>query len=385
MSHTTDRDSDDRVQTGPKYLEIRRRLLKKVRSGAFAPDEALPKERDLAVSLNVAIGTVRHALRGLESDGLIRRVRGRGTFINSAEQRRARIRTNVFSLILPALREDPIYAVIEGVERAVAKAKHRLMISNSDNDPARQAELLREAAEANVAAVMLIPPTQVGLAEQVEPLRERQIPLVFCNRAIPGVAAPLVTWPHVEVGRMAADALLAQGHRRVVSLADIEDVFIDAVGVGIRQALREQGVDTANFRLFCHGERLRGDHARNAIQRALRELLLADDRPTAIQCFNSFDAGQVYLLAGELGFRVPEDLSLIYFGSQRREGALAQRLTCVGVDGYAIGVRACQLLDQMNAGLVPHESDQKIEIPLVLLPGETVGPPARDETEGKTV
>ena len=98
----------------PKYLRIRESLLEKVRSGTLAPNEGLPKEADLAGSFGVAVGTLRHALRGLEAEGVVRRIPGQGTFINSPQQRRAEVRTKVFSLIVPFLREDPIAPLAEG-------------------------------------------------------------------------------------------------------------------------------------------------------------------------------------------------------------------------------------------------------------------------------
>ena len=120
---------------------------------------------------------------------------------------------------------------------------------------------------------------------------------------------------------------------------------------------------------------MRGRAVRDDVRATLEGMLTGEDRPTAIFCFNSFDAEQVYLLAGELGFKIPGDLSLLYFGATRRESALAKRVTCVGVEESEVGIQAVKLLEGMAAGRIPHESNQKIEVPLTLLPGETVGPP----------
>ena len=374
MDQTVDRGQIGRNVSQPKYLEIQDRLLQQVRTGAVAPDEALPKERDLAASLDVAVGTLRRALRGLEADGVIRRVRGRGTFVNSPQQRRAQVKIEVFSLIVPFLREDPIPALIEGFERAAKGIEHRVVIGCSNNEVPQQEKLLRQAIEHNVAGVAIVPTTfPVTPPDHVRLLREHHIPVVYCHRVVDGVTAPLVSWPHGDVGRTAAKTLLEHGHRRIVSLADFGDAFIEAVGGGIRQVLREHDVDVSNYRLHCFGEPLRGPTARDTVRGTLRRLLQGPDRPTAILCFNSFDAEQVYLLAGELGFKIPDDLSVIYFGARRRESALAERTTCVSTDECEIGVQAVKLLDEMGSGRISHDSNQKIEIPLTLLPGETVG------------
>ena len=119
---------------------------------------------------------------------------------------------------------------------------------------------------------------------------------------------------------------------------------------------------------------IRSPSVYDELRALLKEVLRSQNRPTAILCFNSFDAEQVYLLAKELGFTIPEDLSLIYFGGDRRDSALAQRLTCIAVIESEVGVQAFRLLDAIGVGRVAHDSNQKIEIPLKLLPGQTVGP-----------
>jgi len=65
--------------------EVRRRLLEQVASGALRPGQRLGAERDLAVEFGVSRSSLRQALASLESDGVIRRVPGRGggTFVSA--------------------------------------------------------------------------------------------------------------------------------------------------------------------------------------------------------------------------------------------------------------------------------------------------------------
>jgi DNA-binding LacI/PurR family transcriptional regulator len=375
MSQTTEQCDRERTVARPKYLEIQNYLLQQVHAGTFAPGQALPKERDLAVSLDVAVGTLRRALRTLEADGIVRRIRGKGTFVNSPQQRQAQIKVNLFSLIVPFLRGDPVPSLTWGFERAAAGIEHQVLIGDSINEVACQEKLIRKAIEHNVAGVAIVPTTfPLTPPEHIRRLQEHHIPVVLCHRVVEGVTAPLVTWPHGDVGRMVGRTLVEHGHRRIDVLLDFDDAFVDAVGVGIRQVLREHGIDASNYRPHYFGKMMRGQAVRDGIRTTLKEMLTGKDRPTAICCFNSLDAEHAYLLAGELGFKIPGDLSLIYFGAARREGALAERVTCVGVEESEVGIQAVKLLEGMAAGRIPHESNKKIEVPLTLLPGETVGP-----------
>ena len=89
----------------------------------------------------------------------------------------------------------------------------------------------------------------------------------------------------------------------------------------------------------------------------------------------SFDslAEVIYLLLGGMGCRVPEDVSLVGFGGERRRGAVAQRLVSVTVDEEAVGRRAAELLHQMRDGERPLDGNDEISVPLGLSDGTTLG------------
>ena len=62
------------------YLVLRDRLL----SGAIAPDAQLPPEPTLCEQFGVSRITLRRAVADLESEGLLRRMQGRGTFATAS-------------------------------------------------------------------------------------------------------------------------------------------------------------------------------------------------------------------------------------------------------------------------------------------------------------
>ncbi|MBX9589914.1 MAG: GntR family transcriptional regulator [Hyphomonadaceae bacterium] len=66
----------------PLYLQVRDALAERIASGEWKPNTTVPNETDLARELGVSPGTMRKALDLLESDGLVTRRQGRGTFVN---------------------------------------------------------------------------------------------------------------------------------------------------------------------------------------------------------------------------------------------------------------------------------------------------------------
>lgn len=76
----------------PLYLQVRDALAERIASGGLRPGAAIPSETDLAREIGVSAGTVRKALQMMETDRLIVRQQGRGTFVSdpSSDERAAR-------------------------------------------------------------------------------------------------------------------------------------------------------------------------------------------------------------------------------------------------------------------------------------------------------
>lgn len=69
-------------ETGqPLYAQLKRTLAELIAAGALAPGDRLPSESELCDRHGVSRTTVRQALAELESEGVLRREQGRGTFV----------------------------------------------------------------------------------------------------------------------------------------------------------------------------------------------------------------------------------------------------------------------------------------------------------------
>lgn len=73
--------SQTKFQVRPLYLQVRDALLEHIKDGRWKPGANLPSEIDLYRQLGVSLGTLRKALGVLETEQLIVREPGRGTFV----------------------------------------------------------------------------------------------------------------------------------------------------------------------------------------------------------------------------------------------------------------------------------------------------------------
>lgn len=66
----------------PQYMRIRNDIINQINNGELKKDQRLPSERDIADAFGVSRITVVGALHGLDEQGIIRKVRGSGSYIN---------------------------------------------------------------------------------------------------------------------------------------------------------------------------------------------------------------------------------------------------------------------------------------------------------------
>jgi GntR family transcriptional regulator len=69
------------VSPGPLYLQIKETLRTRILDGTYRMHEQMPSEAEMMKAFKVSRITVRQALNDLQKDGLIFKLRGKGTFV----------------------------------------------------------------------------------------------------------------------------------------------------------------------------------------------------------------------------------------------------------------------------------------------------------------
>ncbi len=360
-----------------KYERLKHHLVNEIIAGRLTPGQALPSENHLVKTLGVARMTIRQTMVSLENDGLIRRVQGKGNFVEADARRKLRHGQDIFALIVLETRGGFYPSLLHGFEDAASDIHHQTLICNTHGDVTRQGDIILQLLDKKVGGVA-INPTDMPLtpAYQVRQLHERGIPVVFCHRRVEGIAAPLLALPFRDIGRLAGKVLLEHGHRQVAYLSCYRLPTKETCVEGLQEALQAGGCELPVESVYTSDSDVPSVVIKEElVWAALQKMFAKPDRPTAI--FTSYDplAEMIYLLLPRLGLRVPEDVSLIGFGGAWREGALTKRLTSVVVDEIAAGKKAVALLHEMRRGERPIDDNEEIVLRPDLSKGETVAEP----------
>jgi GntR family transcriptional regulator, arabinose operon transcriptional repressor len=363
-------------QSQLKHERVRDMLLGEIVRGGFRPGTLMPTEFRLAELLKVSRSTIRQSLGALEKEGLVRRVRGKGTYVTERTLGGQATTAKAYAIVLPDTRSGYFPSLQYGYGEECRRHHHQMNVWDTDQDVSRQADVILALIDKRVEGMAIVPPTTgVTPPHHIRPLQHQGIPVVFCHRRVAGVKAPLVTFSGLEVGRVAGKAMGQRGHRTVAYFGASSDAELaDQYAIGLRAAIQGFGGDLAqrhvHFGSHTHGMPS-AEHERMA-EEHLNQIMGHPDSPTAILV--SFDptAESLYLQLMRLGYRVPEDVSLVSFGGKWREGGLARELTAVTVDEAELGGRAARLVHEMRQGTRPIESEEEVRLPLSLSDGKTL-------------
>lgn len=355
----------------PKHERLREHLVNEIIAGRLEPGGALPSEHHLVKTLGIARTTVRQAMASLESDGLIRRVQGKGTYVEPDVKEKLRQDHDVFALVVPETRAGFYPSLLYGFDAAAGEMHHQTLVCNTDNNVDKQGNIILQLLDKKVGGVA-INPTSLPLtpAFQIRQLQERGIPVVFCHRRVEGISAPLLAIPFRDVARMAGKAFADRGHRHVALIDSHRSSVFPEWEAGLVEALQADGRE-AVLGSYCAGDSIVMHE--EEVFATLEKVLAGPDRPTAV--FAPFDtlAEMIYLLLPRLGLRVPEDVSVVGFGGTWREGILTRRLTSVVIDEAATGQKAVSLLHEMRCGNRSITDNEEIVLGVELSDGVTLG------------
>jgi GntR family transcriptional regulator len=117
---------------GVKYLSIAEEIAEHIRSGTLVPGSRTPSENEIIHRHNVSNTTARKALQSLENDGLVRRIKGRGTFVR--EEPVFRPATEILSFsenmrrtgLVPSTRVLAAFEKVEGMTIRIGDRNHSL-------------------------------------------------------------------------------------------------------------------------------------------------------------------------------------------------------------------------------------------------------------------
>jgi LacI family transcriptional regulator len=229
---------------------------------------------------------------------------------------------------------NPFYATIAGAAAEVAwRHDTMLIVASSEEDPAREQQLLRDLCARRVDGLLVVPAgyDHSFLRDEVE----RGTPVVFLDRPAGGLQADTVLLDNRRGAQAGVQRLIEAGHRRIA-------ILLDSIGV---YTMRER-LDGAQDALAAAGTSYDIGLVRDGIRdpaaaaRVVAELLDQPDPPTAFFSLNN----RITLGVVEELYRRGGDTALVGFDDFDLARLVPYPLTVITYDTREFARTAAELL-----------------------------------------
>jgi LacI family transcriptional regulator len=321
---------------------------------------------DVALAAGVSQTTVSFVLSGRPNAGIpeetAERVRAAvaelGYRHNAAARALASSRTHLIGVVTDVVTSPFAGDAVLGAQSRAWASGFQVLITSVEHQPTLDHEPFDVLMGRQIEALAVIMTTnrRMRLPRDVQFL-----PTVIVNSLDEDGLVPSVVPDEEAGGREAVEHLIGLGHRRI-AMINLEPDRIAAIGrrAGYEAALRGAGIilDPA---LVHEGPA----DARHGFE-AMRRLLGAADRPTAVFCATDRIAMGAYDAIKETGLRIPEDVSVVGFDDQEiLTEFLRPTLTTMRLPFREMADRAVELLAQQLEDPDAAVISERVRCPLI--------------------
>jgi LacI family transcriptional regulator len=342
---------------------------------------AVVTSRDVAACARVSRAAVSYVINGSRyvSPALRERVesaiRELGYSPNAIARSLSRRSTSTVGVIIPSVM-SPFHApLVKAIEETLTQHGYSCLLANTDENPEREANMLRLMVERRVDGLLLSPSSEHN-RERIGGLAQRGVPIVLVSRLIEGLQVDAVACDNRTVFARAVQHLFELGRRRIgIILLPLETATHRERLEGYVQAHASAGlaIDPSLVRV--------GAFTVDSGEAEASALLRLNPSADALIACNQFMSIGTLRAARGLNRRVPEDVAIVGMDDFPWTGELCPPLTVVKQPIGAIGTAAAQLLLERMKQTEPPHGPQQVLLDAELIVRVSCGaPPGRRTT-----
>lgn len=286
------------------YEQLRAYISEEIRSGRLAPGDRVPSEAALSAQFNVSRITSKKALDTLERDGLVVRIRGKGSFVadgtsdglvdtsftrgtHSPPVAPDSAHAHTIGFIFPDMSDVFGVRMFNAVEECCAERGWQLLIKRTRGQRDAEIAAITSFVQSGVAGLVVFPVHGEYYNDELLRIVLDGFPVVLIDRYLKGIAVASVVTDNHEAARTLTTHLIAKGHTHIAFLSPPPDrtSSIEDRRRGFGAALRWHGLPSdRDTQLLTLSSTLPGGNfspERNDDRRRMHEFLDAHPDVTA--------------------------------------------------------------------------------------------------------
>ncbi|WP_270453507.1 LacI family DNA-binding transcriptional regulator [Halonatronomonas betaini] len=270
------------------------------------------------------------------------------------------LRTNCSSLIgvIGAGMDNPfLMKLLKGVEASAKAHGFNLIFGDSEGELEQELKYLNILNQRRVDGLIII--TASIYNNLLDEIKSKGIPAVFASGYVNDNEIPCISVNNTRAAEDVIDYLYDLGHRK---FGIIRGTYSDLVTSGerikgVKSSFQKHQIDFNSVPIY------EGDFSFESGSVAAKKILSDNPETTAIFCFDDKMAIGAIRGAEELGYNIPEDLSIVGFDDIELSSYVKPALTTIHQSGYDMGYQAMEFLNKIIDGedpgklkeFLPHE------------------------------
>lgn len=340
----------------PLYLQLREIIRNQIKTGEKTPGSLIPHEHELCRIYNVSRPTVIHALKELTNEGLLIRIKSKGTFVAGTLESKG-ISHNKYTrvaFIVPDIEDVFISEIYRGIADVTNSNGYKLIVFSSERRVEKEMENLEMLKEIRVDGAIIFPNWGRINAGQILKLKKDKFPFVLIDRYFRDIDTDRVTVDNTKGAYIAVMHLAKLGHKKIAHIMGTENTGNEDRLEGYRKALGKANIPynpdlIRKISPVNYGESIRFEPDDIGGYKETKILLSKRPRATAIFAGNDYLALGAMRAVKEKKLKIPQDIALVGFDDLKFASTLEVPFTTIRQPKYEIGKSAANLLIQKIA------------------------------------
>ncbi|WP_233004701.1 GntR family transcriptional regulator [Exiguobacterium aurantiacum] len=318
-----------------KYNMVKDHILEWIKDGTVRPGEKIPSENELVQSFGVSRHTIRQAVGELVNEGYLYREQGSGTYCSpvlptSTPQTIERLGNGKNIGVITTYMSDYIFpSIIRGIESHLASKGYTLTLSCTDNNVEKERQCLEMMLDRQVDGLIVEPTKSSSYNPNIKyylELEQQHTPYLMINQYYSQLTPPYLIMDDEKGGFLAAEHLIKLGHERIMGLFKTDDLQGVHRMRGFIRAFREYNLPLEPELIITYTTEELVPSFYDVIHQVFEN---ADERPSAIVCYNDQLALNVLDQLRNLRLSVPQDVSLVGYDDSVLAVATEVKLTSI--------------------------------------------------------
>lgn len=341
-----------------KYMEIVAYIEECIKNETLKPQDQLPKESELMEQFHISSITVRKAMEIMAQNGVIYRVKGKGTFVadpDTANGRDDSARKIHLVFDEEETLDTSLMQIVQGIQRYCKKRSSPYLLLMEDYTFCE--EFLRfDKGRDNDAGLIIYIGINDGQRklETLRRLSDAGAKFVCIDRYLGNDPVNYVGCNNHDAVYSAVEHLLELGHRHIGFLFEVPKLSSEQERyAGYANAMCDHGLADCivNVNEVSNIEQCMNDLKKNSL--------------TAVVCANDFTASVLVKSLKIAGLDVPNDISVVGFDDSQTYRYHRPRFTTLRQDFQMLGYESARVLDRLMKKITVDYT--KIYIPTQLI------------------